>query len=181
VRPMPGERVLDVGCGVGASVRYVPDTVDYVGVDISEAYIARAKADYGHRGKFICADITTLDAAILGTFDRAFSFGVLHHISDDLAAKAIEFVRRVVKPGGIFVSIDPCHVPHQHIVARLLIKNDRGEYVRDPAGFEQIVSGLGQARTKIYNDLLRVPYTQIVMRVKIEEHSDPPHRQNALT
>jgi cyclopropane fatty-acyl-phospholipid synthase-like methyltransferase len=37
---MPGQRILDVGCGVGGSLRYMSDSVDYVGVDISEAYIA---------------------------------------------------------------------------------------------------------------------------------------------
>jgi SAM-dependent methyltransferase len=167
VRPMPGERVLDVGCGVGASLRYMPDSVDYLGVDISEAYIARAKANYGLRGKFICADITTLDAGVIGMFDCAFCFGVLHHLSDTMVAQVVKFVRRVVKPGGVFVSIDPCHVPGQHVVAKLIIDHDRGEYVRDPAGFERIISDLGQVHTKIYSDLLRIPYTQIVMRVEV--------------
>ena len=167
VMPMPGERVLDVGCGVGASLRYMPDTVDYLGVDISEAYIARAKADYGLLGKFICADITTLDASVLGIFDRAFCFGVLHHLSDVMVAQAVNFVRRVVKPGGVFVSIDPCHVPGQHVLAKLIIDYDRGEFVRDAAGFERIISGLGPVHTRIYSDLLRIPYAQIVMRVEV--------------
>ena len=167
VRPIPGERVLDIGCGVGASLRYMPDTVDYLGVDISEAYIARAKADYGLRGKFICADITTLDAGVLGMFDRAFCFGVLHHLSDTMVAQAVNFVRRLVKPGGVFVSIDPCYVPGQHVVAKLINDHDRGEYIREPAGFERIISGLGQVHTTIYSDLLRIPYTQIVMQVEV--------------
>jgi SAM-dependent methyltransferase len=175
VSPIPGERILDVGCGVGASLRYVPHSVDYVGIDVSEAYIAKAKADYGHRAKFICADVTTLDAMVLGTFDRAFCFGVLHHLSDGVAAEAVDLVRRVIKPGGVFVSIDPCHIPAQHVVAKLLIGNDRGEYVRDPAGFERITSSLGRVQTRIYNDLLRIPYTQIVMRVEIKGDTSPMH------
>ena len=167
VRPISGERVLDIGCGVGASLRYMPDSVDYLGVDISEPYIARAKADSGLRGKFICADITTLDAGVLGMFDRAFCFGVLHHLSDIMVAQAVNFVRRVVKPGGVFVSIDPCYVPGQHVIAKFINDHDRGEYIRDPAGFERIISGLGQVHTTIHSDLLRIPYTQIVMRVEV--------------
>ena len=69
--------------------------------------------------------------------------------------------------------------PEQHIVAKLFIENDRGKYVRDPAGFERIISGLGQVRTKIYNDLLRIPFTQIVMRVQIEGNSSPTHSATA--
>ncbi len=168
VRPMPGERILDLGCGVGASLRYMPETIDYVGIDVSEPYITKATADYGHRAKFICADVTTLNASEIGTFDRAFCFGVLHHFSDDVAAHAVKFLRTVVKAGGIFVSIDPCHVPGQHVIAKLIIDNDRGEYVRNPAGFERIISDLGQVRTEIRHDLLRIPFTQIVMWVAVE-------------
>ena len=168
VRPIPGERILDLGCGVGASIRYLPDTTDYVGIDISEAYIAKARAAYGHRGKFVCADVTKVDADALGTFDRAFAFGVLHHLSDSVAAHAVRLLRHVVKHGGTFVTIDPCLVPGQHMVAKLLIENDRGEHVRDRAGFERIVSDIGKVRTEIHHDLLRIPYTQIVMWVLVE-------------
>jgi SAM-dependent methyltransferase len=173
VRPIRGERILDIGCGVGASLRYMPASVDYVGVDISEPYIARAKADYGLKGKFICADIATLDAGVLGVFDRAFCFGVLHHLSDALVAHAVKFIRRAVKPGGVFVSIDPCCIPGQHLLARLINHHDRGEYIRDPAGFERVISGLGQVHTTIYSDLLRIPYTQIVMRVEVGGERTP--------
>jgi len=168
MRLKAGERVLDVGCGVGASLRYVPETVDYVGIDLSDAYVAKARADYGHRAKFICADVTTLDAAALGTFDRAFSVGVLHHLSDDDAAQVVEFVRRVVKPGGTYLTLDPCYVPGQHPIAKLIIDGDRGQYVRDAGGFERLVAGLGTVRSEIHHDLMRIPYTQIVMSVALD-------------
>jgi SAM-dependent methyltransferase len=173
VKPVPGERVLDIGCGVGASLRYMPASVDYVGVDVSEPYIVRAKAQSRLKGKFICADIATLDGGMLGMFDRAFCFGVLHHFSDAMVAHAVKFVRRVVKPGGVFVSIDPCYVPGQNLIAKLINDHDRGAYIRDPAGFERIVSSLGHVHAKIYNNLLRIPYTQIVMRVVIGGESTP--------
>lgn len=173
VRPIAGERILDIGCGIGASLRYLPDTVNYVGVDICDAYIAKARARYGHRGKFICSDVTALDADALGSFDRSFSFGVLHHLSDDMAAQAIGILRRVVKPGGSFVSIDPCYVPGQHIIAKLLIDNDRGEHVRDVVGFERLVASLGRVRTKVHHDLLRIPYSQIVMWVDLNSEAEP--------
>ena len=167
VQPQAGERVLDIGCGVGASVRYMPDGVDYVGIDVSEPYIVKAKADYGERGKFICADVAKVGSAALGTFDRAFSFGVLHHLPDAVAVETVEFVRRVVKPGGLFATIDPCHVPRQNPIAKLLIDHDRGRFVRSQSEFERIVSPLGQVHAEIHHDLLRVPFTQVVMRVAV--------------
>lgn len=165
--PIPGERILDIGCGVGASLRYLPDSIRYVGIDISEAYIRKAKDDFGPRGEFICADVTSVDAATLGEFDRAFSFGVLHHLSDEMVARLVPFIRRVLKPGGAFVTIDPCYAPGQHFIAKWLIDNDRGEHVRDAAGFTRALSSLGGVHAEVYQCLLRVPYTQIVMWVKV--------------
>src|SRR5215469_13700330 len=104
VRPRAGDRVLDIGCGVGASVRYLPASVGYVGIDISDAYIARARADYPDRGDFYCVDVGSVKAETLGRFDLAFSFGVLHHLSDEIVARVVELVRKAVRPGGRFVT-----------------------------------------------------------------------------
>lgn len=54
IRPQPGERLLDVGCGTGGMLRVMPD-VNYVGVDISADYIADARRRHGGRGTFIDA------------------------------------------------------------------------------------------------------------------------------
>lgn len=164
---MSGERVLDLGCGVGASVHYLPQPLSYVGVDLSESYIETARARFGDRGRFICADVNAIDSRELGSFDRAFSFGVLHHLSDAVANRAVELIRQVVRPGGMFVTIDPCYAPGQPFIAKFLIDHDRGEHVRDQVGFERLVGGLGKVQSRIYHDLLRIPYTQIVMQVTL--------------
>jgi len=167
VRPNAGDRVLDIGCGVGASVRYLPAGVRYVGIDISEAYIARARADYADRGEFVCVDAGLVKAETLGEFDIAFSFGVLHHLSDEMVARVIDLVRKAVRPGGRFVTIDPCYEAGQNAIAKLLIDNDRGEFVRDSDGYTRLMAGLGAVRATVHHDLLRIPYTQIVMQVEL--------------
>jgi SAM-dependent methyltransferase len=172
VRPVPGERVLDVGCGVGACLREIPDGVDYVGIDVSERYIAAAQAEHGGRGTFICADVGTVDALSLGTFDRAFSHGVLHHMSSATVAQTLDLIRQVVRPGGVYVALEPCYVPGQSSIARFLISNDRGKYVYDQPGWERLLSGLGKVRSEIFDGLVRVPYTVIIITTTV----DPAHR-----
>ena len=168
VLPARGERVLDLGCGVGASIGFLPTEISYVGIDVSAPYIEAARAKYGKRGTFICADVSSINSQSLGSFDRAFSFGVLHHLSDAVAVRAVDLVRRVVRPGGMFSTIDPCYVSGQSAIAKFLIDNDRGKYIRDQAGYERLISCVGKVRSRIFHDLLRIPYTQIVMQVKIE-------------
>ena len=167
VRPSAGDRVLDIGCGVGASVRYLPARVGYVGIDISEAYIDRARADHADRGDFFCVDVGSVKAETLGQFDLAFSFGVLHHLSDEIVARVVALVRKVVRPGGRFVTIDPCYVAGQNAIARLLIDNDRGEFVRDEDGYTRLMTELGDVSAMVHHDLLRIPYTQVVMQVDL--------------
>lgn len=167
LRPLPGERILDVGCGVGACVPVLPRDISYVGIDVSAAYINTARAKYGERGTFICADVSSIDPEQLGKFDRAFSFGVLHHLSDAVAGHAVNLVRNIVRQGGLFVTLDPCYASGQSAIARFLIDHDRGEYVRDQAGFERLVAGLGKIRSRVFHDLLRIPFTQIVMEITL--------------
>ncbi len=173
VRPKANERILDIGCGVGAIVPFLPEDIDYVGIDLSAPYIAKAQKIYGGRRKFVCTDVSVADADLLGTFDRAVAFGMLHHVPDDVADHVAALVARVVKPGGRFFTIDPCYVPGQNAIAKLLIDNDRGQFVRDEKGYRRIVESLGTVQAKIHHDLLRIPYTQLVMDVTLDTSDTP--------
>jgi SAM-dependent methyltransferase len=164
LQAQPGERVLDIGCGVGASLPYLPDSVRYVGIDVSEAYIRKARMSYRQRGEFICLDLASVDGDQFGTFDRVFAFGVLHHLSDDLAQQVVELAGQVLRPGGRFATIDPCYVPGQSRIAKWFIDNDRGLHVWDLTGFKTILAELGETQIRICHDLLRIPFTFLICR-----------------
>jgi ubiquinone/menaquinone biosynthesis C-methylase UbiE len=68
LRPESGEKVLDVGCGVGDVVNHVGDAT-YVGVDQNPDYIARAQRMSEGRGTFINASVQELPSLGLGDFD----------------------------------------------------------------------------------------------------------------
>jgi SAM-dependent methyltransferase len=101
----PGERVLDVGCGRGASTllaaRHVGPTGHVVGADISPALInaaAQLPTDDGSAPiDWVCADVQSHQFPVAG-FDTAISrFGVMF-FDDPVAAFAN--IRAAVRPGG---------------------------------------------------------------------------------
>ena len=101
----PGQRLLDIGCGCGATTlelaRRTGEGGAVVGADISAGMIAaaadRAATAHVSNVRFVVADVQTDDVGDPG-FDAAFSrFGVMF-FSDPVAAFA--HVRGVLRPGG---------------------------------------------------------------------------------
>jgi SAM-dependent methyltransferase len=96
--PVPGERVLDLGCGDGPLTAKLADMgVDVVGIDSSAEQIDAAKA--------LGVDARVMDGAQLtfeNEFDAVFSNATLHWIRDPDAV--IAGVHRALKPGGRFVA-----------------------------------------------------------------------------
>jgi len=129
IRPQPGERMLDVGCGPAAILRYLPD-VDYCGFDHSAAYIESARRQFSGRGRFFCDDINSIHAHGVGPFDVAIAIGVLHHIDDEQALGLFAKVHEVLAPGGRLLTADPCFFDGQPWITRLVVANDRGMNVR---------------------------------------------------
>jgi SAM-dependent methyltransferase len=163
LRAEPQARVLDVGCGTGSLLEYLPD-VRYVGLDLSPEYVEYARARFaGRGGEFRVAEASSIPAD-LGTFDLAFAIGVLHHMSDDQVRRMVEGVASALGPGGRFVTLDNAYVQGQHWVARALARCDRGQHVRAPQGYVDLVeAAFDHVDVTIIHDMLRVPYTTCVI------------------
>jgi SAM-dependent methyltransferase len=162
VRPRPGARVLDLGCGPGELVEHLGD-VRYVGVDVSDRYIARARQAFGDRAEFRVGDATRLDED-LRDFDVVLAFGVLHHLDDQSALRLLSGAKAALGQGGRFVSVDPAAISDDRTAARLLVSWDRGGHVRGPAEYKQLAeSTFEQVLCDVRRDLLRFPYTHCVL------------------
>jgi SAM-dependent methyltransferase len=165
VKPVAGEKVLDIGCGPADVLEFLPN-VNYTGYDLSSKYIDAAKKRYGGRGRFLCEDVGTASIqAERGTFDIALATGVIHHLTNQQAASLIELARTALRPGGRLVTFDGCFVPNQSKVAAWLLRHDRGKYVRTRPQYEGLASsGFASLESYLRNDLLRIPYTHLIMR-----------------
>jgi SAM-dependent methyltransferase len=165
VKPVTGEKILDLGCGPADILDYLP-AVNYTGLDISPEYIRSAKQRFGSRGRFLCGDVG--QAAIegeQGTFDLVLATGVIHHLDDAQAAALFDLARRVLRSGGRLVTFDGCYVPQQSGMARWLLARDRGKFVRTREDYLRLASAyFTKVEAHLRHDLLRIPYTHLIMR-----------------
>jgi len=113
LKPLPGERILDVGCGVGTFAYHCAKRgARTVGVDYSAASIetaVRLTASFGLSGKaqFVCRDATQPLAYVDGYFDKIVAADFIEHIDDEQKKRALAEMARLVKPGGIIVIFTP--------------------------------------------------------------------------
>jgi SAM-dependent methyltransferase len=164
VRPNPGDRILDIGCGPGDVLAHLPEGVDYHGFDMSQAYVDAARARYGSRGQFSCERVGADTPALRHGFDVVLAFGILHHLEDDEVRGLCRVAQAALRPGGRMVSMDGVYVAGQSRLARYLISKDRGQNVRTQEGYETLVRpAFAEVRGSVRHDLLRIPYTLLVM------------------
>jgi len=138
VKAGANERVLDIGCGPGALLRYLTPGTVYVGLDRNASYIARARQVYGNRGTFICDDVSHFSDHALSKVDVAVAIGLLHHLDDNLALDVMRAAERTLRPGGRLITVDPCFHSSQSRIQRFVVGIDRGMYVRNFPDYQDL-------------------------------------------
>jgi cyclopropane fatty-acyl-phospholipid synthase-like methyltransferase len=162
-RVEPGMRVLDIGCGPGYVVRYLPKA-RYFGFDISTQYINYAKQKYGKKGTFFAQRFDADMATKLGPFDLILMAGLLHHLNDAEAVDLLELSRRAMSRRGRLITLDPCYHARQSSIAKFLMNRDRGESIRESTEYVTLASKqFGRVEIHIREDLFFLPYTAAVM------------------
>lgn len=98
----PGASVLDLGCGEGRLMLPLAEAgFKVVGVDVSEAGIAKLKRIAGERGLEVDASVADLNTfEISGEFDLMISDGVFHNIHREHAERLIAEMKSHTRPGG---------------------------------------------------------------------------------
>jgi SAM-dependent methyltransferase len=98
LRPMPGERILDLGCGDGVlTLRIAAAGAAVVGVDAAPDMVAAARAR-GLDARVVAGQQLAFDRE----FDAVFSNAALHWMRPPEAVLA--GVSRALRPGGRFVA-----------------------------------------------------------------------------
>jgi SAM-dependent methyltransferase len=162
IRPAPGDRVLDIGCGPGTMVPYLPGT-EYVGLDLSKEYVESARRRFP-QARFVCQGVGEYDLVEPDYFDIVLGLGVLHHLDDSEALDLFEIARDAMKPGARLVTLDGVWTDDQSQVVKYLLSRDRGRFVRSEAGYRELASKVfSNIESSVRHDLLRIPYTMLIL------------------
>ena len=115
-----GRRLLDVGCGTGTlailAARLGGPDARVSGIDPAPRQIARARARARRAGldidfrEGVIEDLPFADASV----DAVTSTLMMHHLPDELQAKGLAEIERVLKPGGRVVIADFTRSDHRH-------------------------------------------------------------------
>jgi len=104
----PSPRVLDAGCGYGASMLDMAPELggDWLGISLSEVQVKRGMAEVAARGLAgrLRLAVASYDAPITGEFDWIFGIESLIHSPDPMAT--IGNLAQALAPGGALMVVD---------------------------------------------------------------------------
>ena len=155
VRPAPGGRAVDLGCGTGELTRVLHERLgaaETLGIDSSPAMLERAAQFAGGGLRFELADIATFTAE--RPFDVVFSNAALQWLPDH--ERLVPRVAGLVAPGGQLAFQVPANADHpSHTIAHAVAREEpfasaMGGYVRKwpvvpPERYAELLDGLGFA------------------------------------
>ena len=113
--PSKAPRLVDIGCGTGANLPMLRDSVgpggSVVGLDFSPLALAHARAELGNVQNLALLQGDAMRLPLRdASADCVTMMDVLEHLSDD--KRALSEVARVLKPGGALVLSVPAY---QHL------------------------------------------------------------------
>jgi demethylmenaquinone methyltransferase/2-methoxy-6-polyprenyl-1,4-benzoquinol methylase/phosphoethanolamine N-methyltransferase len=136
----PGDQVLDVGCGTGevallAKTRTKAGQVH--GIDPAPEMIAVARSKAARKKLDVDFRVGVIEALPFpdASMDVVTSSLMMHHLPDDLKARGLAEVYRVIKPGGRLLIADFMQ-PSQSILGHLMMVFTRHQGVQN--GLEEV-------------------------------------------
>lgn len=143
------KRILDFGCGEGASYPLLKEAFADAcveGYEPSEQLVSTAKALYGGQGGLFTSKIEKVKA---DQYDLVYTNGVFHHIKPEDRAEQLKRIQKALTSNGIlaFWENNPWHIGTRIVMSR--IPFDRDAQIISPACGEKLLKTIGFKRLKI--------------------------------
>ena len=134
-------RLLDIGCGPGNLISFMPKSVDYIGFDVNPNYIETAQAANESRpnSDFVLAQTSEMfsnDNLPDDSVDVAIVHGVFHHVNDEIASEMLDLASKKLKKGGVLLTLEPLWYEGQSGFRKWLMSKDRGKNIKQEADWK---------------------------------------------
>ncbi|MGH3111069.1 MAG: class I SAM-dependent methyltransferase, partial [Gaiellaceae bacterium] len=165
VEPQPGDRVLDLGCAVGAITHFLSTFgCEVVGVDSEPLALETASSLFPDL-EFVRADVRELPLPD-ASFDKAVAADFVEHLDGETFAAMLSETRRVLVPGGTLslYTPNPRH-PIEELKARdlLLAQNPTHIGLRDAP---TLVAALSEAGYEVERSEWRPSFYPLLRTVE---------------
>jgi ubiquinone/menaquinone biosynthesis C-methylase UbiE len=176
--PQAGERILDIGCGVGGPARWIAwkFACHVTGVDLTPEFCRAAEELNAAAG--MTAQVRILQGSALAlplpdaAFDRAYSQNVVMNIADK--AGFFREAGRVLKPGGSLVlsnlGAGPDGPPHYPVPWASLAENS---FLATEAETRRDIAAAGLAIVSVEDTTQKLLRAQTALRAKIAAEGRP--------
>jgi ubiquinone/menaquinone biosynthesis C-methylase UbiE len=152
----PGQRVLDLGSGVGdvslIAARLVGSSGDVVGIERDERSLARATARMVEAG--LCnVSFTQSDAAQIPrdkSFDAAVGRYILCFLPDPVAV--LRSLSQLVRPGGVLAFQEPSWAPFHRHAARLPLWSAAADLMEETFRRSGTNTEMGPALSRVFQE-----------------------------
>lgn len=157
--------VLDCGCGPGTHRKFMKSE-DYIGIDINKKHILSAKNRFV-KDQFIHEDLLNIEKIDLTkNIDAVVMIGILHHLDNDICKNLFINLHKKIADEGKIYTLDPVYLDNQSRISKYLVSKDKGNYVRTPESYKNLVGSKFKIEVSIISDFLRVPYDHYFMKIK---------------
>jgi SAM-dependent methyltransferase len=162
IRPHPGDRILEIGCGPGTIVPYLPEC-EYVGFDSNPSYIRKAQRLFPH-ARFVCERVSEFNVPQKSHFNIVLALGIVHHLDDEESLHLFRIAHEALRPGGRMITLDGVWTSRQSRTERYLLAKDRGQFVRTEEEYLKLAAPVfSNIKSNVRPRLLRIPYTHLIL------------------
>lgn len=118
-----GSRVLDLGCGEGATLQHLGEPAGATGLDLFPDKIRFAQERLP-KCRFVTGSVYELPFEA-GAFDHVLVRDVIHHLNEP--QRLVDEAARVLSPGGRLDVLEPCRYNPLIFAHALAVRAERGE------------------------------------------------------
>lgn len=162
-------KILDIGCGTGNIVPFIPDKCEYTGVDSSENYINYLTRKYSHKKNFNFIAKNVKDSlGINSKYDVIISEALVSSLDDNNFEILLSAMKKNLKDGGKIIISDMNYKDNYCAFEKFLLKNERGKYIRGQEDYKRIIEKhFSIEKITELKKVYRIPYHKIVFECRV--------------